>query len=49
VFEEGMVFTIEPGIYVDGIGGVRLESLVYLSESGPEVLSTMPKELISVS
>ncbi len=45
--EEGMVFTIEPGVYVEGFGGVRLESLVYLHRDGPELLSEMPKELIS--
>lgn len=48
VLQEGMVFTIEPGIYIEDYGGVRLESLVYLGGSGPEVLSEMPKELISV-
>ncbi len=42
----GMVFTIEPGVYIEGIGGVRLESLVHLTESGPEILSTAPKDLI---
>jgi Xaa-Pro aminopeptidase len=46
--EEGMVFTIEPGVYVEGLGGVRLESLVYLGGDGPEILSRMPKDLISV-
>lgn len=46
VLEEGMVFTIEPGVYIEGVGGVRLESLVYLAGTGPEVLSGMPKELI---
>ncbi len=49
VLEEGMVFTIEPGIYLEDYGGVRLESLVYLGKSGPELLSQMPKDLISVS
>jgi Xaa-Pro aminopeptidase len=44
--EEGMVFTIEPGIYVEGIGGVRLESLVFLGSTGPELLSQMTKDLI---
>jgi len=48
VLEEGMVFTIEPGVYLEGVGGVRLESLVYLDRSGPELLSRMPKDLISV-
>jgi Xaa-Pro aminopeptidase len=48
VLQEGMVFTIEPGIYIEDYGGVRLESLVYLGGSGPELLSQMPKDLISV-
>jgi Xaa-Pro aminopeptidase len=47
--EEGMVFTVEPGIYIEGVGGVRLESLVYLDRNGPEVLSQMPKDLIAVA
>ncbi len=46
--EEGMVFTIEPGVYVEGLGGVRLESLVYMGRDGPEILSRMSKNLISV-
>ncbi|GAY74969.1 proline dipeptidase [Sporolactobacillus inulinus] len=41
----GMVFTIEPGIYVPGVGGVRIEDDVYLSENGPETLTHFPKEL----
>ncbi len=49
VLEEGMVFTIEPGVYLENFGGVRLESLIYLNKEGPEILSEMPKELISVS
>ncbi len=48
ILEEGMVFTIEPGIYVEGFGGVRLESLVHLTASGPEILSKVSKGLISV-
>ncbi|HTY22339.1 MAG TPA: Xaa-Pro peptidase family protein [Desulfomonilaceae bacterium] len=46
VLEQGMVFTIEPGVYLEGQGGVRLESLVYLDRQGPELLSEMPKDLI---
>ncbi|MCA1961669.1 MAG: aminopeptidase P family protein [Desulfomonile sp.] len=46
--EEGMVFTIEPGIYIEGFGGVRLESLVYMDRTGPELLSRMSKDLIVV-
>lgn len=48
VIEEAMVFTVEPGIYIEGFGGVRLESLVYMSSTGPELLSRMPKDLIVV-
>ncbi len=49
VIDSGMVFTIEPGIYIEGFGGVRLESLVYLSSTGPEILSRASKSLISVA
>jgi Xaa-Pro aminopeptidase len=48
VIEEGMVFTIEPGVYIQGVGGVRLESLVYMGAAGPEILSGMTKDLIAV-
>ena len=49
VISAGMVFTIEPGVYVEGLGGVRLESLVYMDRNGPEILSGMPKDLIQIS
>ncbi|MBI4963633.1 MAG: aminopeptidase P family protein [Desulfomonile tiedjei] len=49
VLKEGMVFTIEPGVYIEGVGGVRLESLVYLERTGPLILSGMPKKLIPVA
>jgi Xaa-Pro aminopeptidase len=42
--EPGMVVTIEPGIYLPGVGGVRLEEDVLVTESGCEVLSTLPLE-----
>lgn len=45
VLEPGMVFSIEPGVYLPGVGGVRMEDLLLLTEDGPEVLSTSPKKL----
>lgn len=45
VLEEGMVFSIEPGIYLPGRFGVRLEDIVILRKDGPEVLSDLPRTL----
>jgi len=46
VLQSGMVFSVEPGIYLPGEFGVRLEDLVLLREDGPEVLSQAAKEPI---
>ena len=43
--EPGMVFTIEPGIYIPGRFGVRIENTVAIGENGPEALHKFPREL----
>jgi Xaa-Pro aminopeptidase len=43
VLEEGMVFSIEPGIYLPGRFGIRLEDIVILRADGPEILSSLPR------
>jgi Xaa-Pro dipeptidase len=47
--ETGMVFTIEPGIYVPDVGGVRIEDDIYLGANGPETLTHYPKDLQIIS
>jgi len=46
--EPGMVITIEPGIYVPGKGGIRIEDMLVVTGSGSQVLTPVTKELIEV-
>lgn len=45
VLEEGMVFTIEPGIYLPGVGGVRVEDMAVVTRDGAELLTSLPRTL----
>ena len=42
--EEGMVITIEPGIYIPDLGGVRIEDMVYVTADGHRRITRLPKE-----
>jgi Xaa-Pro dipeptidase len=43
--EKGMVYTIEPGVYVPNIAGVRIEDDILVTENGVDILTKFPKEL----
>lgn len=45
----GNVVTVEPGIYLEGLGGIRIEDLVVVRDGEPEILTTFTKELVTVS
>ncbi len=46
VLQPGMIITIEPGAYLPGVGGVRIEDLLLVTEDGYEILSHAPKESV---
>ena len=43
--DENMVFTIEPGVYIPGLGGARIEDMVLVRSGKAEVMTTLPKDL----
>jgi Xaa-Pro aminopeptidase len=45
VVEAGMVFTVEPGVYIPNWGGVRIEDMVEVTSHGCKLITGIPKEL----
>ena len=45
ILRPGMIFTVEPGAYLPGVGGVRIEDDVLVTASGCEVLTSVPIDL----
>ena len=48
VLEPNMVVTVEPGVYIPGYGGIRIEDTVVVKEGEPEVITLFPHKLIEL-
>lgn len=48
VIKANMVATIEPGVYVSGVGGVRIEDVIVIEDTGARILTKAPKEMIII-
>jgi len=46
--DEGMVFTVEPGVYIPGFGGVRIEDDVLIKKDGLELLTKTPRDFVEI-
>ena len=46
IVEAGMVFTVEPGVYIPGWGGVRIEDDLLVTAAGAEWLTSVPSDLV---
>jgi Xaa-Pro aminopeptidase len=44
--QAGMTVTVEPGVYLPGVGGVRIEDSLVIAPAGPDVLTQTPKDLV---
>jgi Xaa-Pro aminopeptidase len=45
----GMVFSVEPGVYVPGLAGFRHSDTILITEDGSEILTSYPRDLVSLT
>jgi Xaa-Pro dipeptidase len=43
-----MAVTVEPGVYLEGRGGVRIEDTLVVTDGDPEILTRFPKDLLEI-
>jgi Xaa-Pro aminopeptidase len=48
LLENGNVITLEPGVYIEGVGGIRIEDDAVVTPRGAEILTTAPRELLEI-
>ena len=48
IMDDGMVVTVEPGIYIPGLGGVRIEDMIVINGDNPLVLTESSKNMIVI-
>jgi Xaa-Pro aminopeptidase len=48
ILTNGMIFSVEPGIYIPGFGGIRIEDLVLVTAKGPQIITRANREIIEL-
>jgi Xaa-Pro aminopeptidase len=48
ILKENMIFTVEPGIYLNGVGGVRIEDDILIKKNGIELLTKTSRDFLEI-